>query len=60
MKSFFFDLSSVLEKAAEWVERNPRAVLAGALVGVTAVMLAQTPADMAEHDPNGDETPLFV
>ncbi|MCH6553878.1 MAG: hypothetical protein IH793_06940, partial [Acidobacteria bacterium] len=44
MKSFFFDLSSVLEKAAEWVERNPRAVLAGALVVVTAVMLAQTQA----------------
>ena len=35
MKSFFFDLSSVLEKAAEWVERNPRAVLALSLIHIS-------------------------
>lgn len=54
------DLPPSLEKAARWVERHPRAALAGALVLVMAAMLAQTPAEAIEHDAYNGETPLFV
>jgi hypothetical protein len=56
-----FVLPPALEKIARWVESHPRAVLAGALVLLMAVVLAQSPADSeSEADPYGGETPLFV
>ncbi|MFQ5662370.1 MAG: hypothetical protein ACE5HL_00865 [Terriglobia bacterium] len=53
-----FDLPRRLEKALRWVEGHPRAVVAGTLILVTAVMLAQTPT--VEPDAYNGETPLFV
>ena len=56
-----FALPPALEKIARWVESHPRAVLAGALVVLMAVVLAQSPADStSEADPYSGETPLFV
>ena len=56
-----FALPPALEKIARWVESHPRAVLAGALVVLMAVVLAQSPADAkSEMDAYGGETPLFV
>lgn len=56
-----FALPPSVERAVNWVERHPRAVVAGAMVVVLAVLLAQTPAEHSvEHDAYGDETPLFV
>jgi len=56
-----FALPPALEKIAHWVVRHPQAVVAGALVVLMAVVLAQSPADAkAEVDPYGGETPLFV
>lgn len=56
-----FDLPPYLEKAARWVERHPRTVLAGAVVVLMAVALSQTPTEKpVEYDAYSDETPLFV
>ena len=56
-----FEAPPYLEKAVLWLERHPRAVLAGALVVAMAVVLAQTPAEQTvEYDAYNGETPLFV
>lgn len=56
-----FGLPPFVERAARWVERHPKAVLAGALIVTLTVLLAQTPAEQsAEADPYSGETPLFV
>jgi hypothetical protein len=56
-----FFLPPSMEKALRWVERHPQAVVAGAMVLVMAVLLAQTPAEhTVEHDAYNGETPLFV
>jgi hypothetical protein len=56
-----FALPPILEKVAHWVVRHPQAVVAGALVVLMAVVLAQSPSDTsAEADPYVGETPLFV
>ena len=49
-----------LERLLRWVERHPQAVLAGALIVLTAVALTQTPSESTEADPYSGETPLFV
>jgi len=56
-----FALSPALERIIRWVERHPRTVLAGALVAVMAVVLAQLPVQRSvEYDAYSGETPLFV
>lgn len=56
-----FGLPPIVERAAHWVERHPKTVLAGALVLVMAVLLAQSPGEpAADPDPYNGETPLFV
>jgi hypothetical protein len=56
-----FEAPEWLEKAVAWLERHPRAVLAGAMVVAMAVLLAQTPGEgSVEHDAYNGETPLFV
>jgi len=56
-----FSLPPALERLARWVVRHPQAVVAGALVVLMAVALAQSPAEAkAEAEPYGGETPLFV
>lgn len=56
-----FILPPSIEKAVRWVERHPQAVVAGAMVIVMAVLLAQTPGEhTVEHDAYNDEIPLFV
>ncbi len=56
-----FDLPPFVERAARWVERHPKTVLAGALILTLTVLLAQTPAEQStEADPYSGETPLFV
>lgn len=56
-----FSLPPSVEKVARWVERHPRAVLAGALVLVMAVLLAQVPDEKPDEVEAYDgQTPLFV
>lgn len=56
-----FGLPPYVERAARWVERHPKTVLAGALIVTLTVLLAQTPAEQStEADPYSGETPLFV
>ena len=56
-----FALPPTLETVARWVQRHPRAVLAGAAMLLMAVLLAQMPAESsAEADAYSGETPLFV
>jgi hypothetical protein len=56
-----FGLPPIVERAARWVERHPKTVLAGALVLAMAVLLTQSPGDAAgDPDPYNGETPLFV
>ena len=56
-----FALPPALEKVAHWVARHPKTVLAGAVVVLMAVALAQSPSETApEADPYGSEIPLFV
>ncbi|HKZ52586.1 MAG TPA: hypothetical protein VJ085_04825 [Candidatus Acidoferrales bacterium] len=56
-----FSLPPYLEKTAQWLERHPRAVIAGTLVVVMAALLTQIPAENpVEPDAYNGETPLFV
>ncbi len=56
-----FNLPPLLEKTLRWVERHPRAVVAGALVLVMAALLSQVPSETKpEPDAYNGETPLFV
>ena len=55
-----YQLPPHLERLLRWVERHPQAVLAGALIVLMALALAQTPSESAEADTYNGETPLFV
>ena len=56
-----FGLPPIVERAARWVEKHPKTVLAGALIVTLTLLLAQTPAEQStEADPYSGETPLFV
>jgi hypothetical protein len=56
-----FGLPPMVERAARWVEKHPKTVLAGALVLVVAVLLTQSPGETAaDPDAYNGETPLFV
>ena len=56
-----FRLPPYLEKTVLWLERHPRAVVAGALVVVMAALLTQIPAEHpVEQEAYNGETPLFV
>ena len=56
-----FGLPPFVERAARWVEKHPKTVLAGALIVALTLLLAQTPAEQpADADPYSGETPLFV
>jgi hypothetical protein len=56
-----FNLPPYLERTVQWLERHPRAVVAGALVVVMAALLTQIPSESAlEQDAYNGETPLFV
>jgi hypothetical protein len=56
-----FSLPPYLERTVQWLERHPRAVVAGALVVVMAALLTQVPAESpVDQDAYNGEAPLFV